>query len=479
MFSPPTRPTHRAPGRAVVNYRGMAAPMGRSIGGAAVLGAVTATGSLVAIPEADAVTSAQLSGVATGITVAPADLSPAAQKELDTYTALVLRPGARGDAISFLQARLNDRGANIAVDGKYGPATRKAVMAVQTNGGVSADGVVGPYTWNILVNYSAEEAPAHLPESSSSSRSSASSAASDEARYAPQKLRYGSRGEAVSFLQARLNDRGAKIAVDGKFGPATRTAVRAVQTNGGVAVDGVVGPATWNIMFNVSASDAPATIKGGSSSGGSSGSGGGSSSSYIGTVLRYGDRGDAVRYLQARLNDRDAGIPEDGKFGPATRSAVRALQSNGGNRADGVVGPATWDLLVNTSAKDVPANAEEAAPRWDGDSMVALAKEQIGVPYVWGGSNPATGLDCSGLVKYVYNAHGITVPRTAKNQTFGGRIIPRSEAKPGDLVAFSAGNWGHIGIYAGNGKIVDAGSSKGRVVYRDIWNSPHVFVTYR
>lgn len=470
MFSPPTRPTHRAPGRAVVDYRALAAPMGRGMGGVAVLGAVTATGSLVALPEADAVTTAEIAALSPTGPLAPAELSSAVQEEVATYSALVLRPGARGDAVSYLQARLNDRGAGIAVDGSFGPATRRAVEAVQTNGGVRVDGVVGPATWNLLVNTSAEAVPAVLPGAAAPSASG-----SDEQRYSPQVLRYGSRGEAVRFLQARLNDRGAGIAVDGSFGPATRTAVKALQGNGGLRTDGVVGPATWNILFNTAASEVPAT----SASGGSSDSSG---SSHVGTVLRYGDRGDAVAYLQARLNDRGADIPEDGRFGPATRSAVRALQGNAGLRVDGVVGPATWDVLVNTSAEDVPATGgeeEQNGSGFDSESMIEQARGYIGVRYDWGGESPVTGMDCSGLVKLVYNAHGIEVPRTAKKQTYAGRIIPQSEAVPGDLVAFSAGDWGHIGIYAGNGRIIDASNSRGKVVERSIWDSPHVFVTYR
>ncbi|EWS80227.1 hydrolase [Brachybacterium phenoliresistens] len=482
MFQAPSRATHRAPGRAVVNYRGIAAPVGRGVGGVAVLGAVTATGSLVAIPEAEALAPVELSALAPGAPIAPTEFSPEVQREIDTYTALVLRPGARGDAITYLQNRLNDRGAGLPVDGYYNVATRKAVEAVQTNGGVTVDGAVGPSTWDLLVNTSAEEVPAVLPEAAPAPRTtepaaaSTSSVGSDEARYAPQVLRYGSRGEAVSFLQARLNDRGAGIPVDGRFGPATRSAVRTLQSNGGVGVDGVVGPVTWDILFNTGADEVPAKAK--SSAPATSPDSGGSS--YVGTVLRYGDRGAAVTYLQARLNDRGADIPEDGRFGPATRASVRALQSNAGISRDGVVGPRTWDVLVNSSAEDVPARSTGStqASGFNSKTMVAQAKSYLGTPYVWGGAS-SSGMDCSGLVKLVYNAHGIEVPRVARNQVYGGRIIPKSEAKPGDLVAFSSGNWGHIGIYIGNGQIIDAGNSKGRVVQRDIWNSPHVYVTYR
>lgn len=81
---------------------------------------------------------------------------------------------------------------------------------------------------------------------------------------------------------------------------------------------------------------------------------------------------------------------------------------------------------------------------------------------------------------YAYNQGGTSMPRkTAKGYTFGGRIISQSEAQPGDLVAFTGNDYGHMGIYVGNGRIIDASSSRQQVVERSIWNAPHVFVTYR
>ena len=81
---------------------------------------------------------------------------------------------------------------------------------------------------------------------------------------------------------------------------------------------------------------------------------------------------------------------------------------------------------------------------------------------------------------HAYNQARVNLPRkTAKGYTFGGRIISQSEAKPGDLVAFTGNDYGHMGIYTGNGRIIDASGSRQQVVERSIWNAPHVFVTYR
>ena len=154
---------------------------------------------------------------------------------------------------------------------------------------------------------------------------------------------------------------------------------------------------------------------------------------------------------------------------------------------DAVVGPKTWNALYsNVRISDAPPSRDSGrAPvasvgSFNGQAIVDAARAQKGVRYTWGGSTPATGMDCSGLVYHAYNQAGVNVSRkTAKGYTFGGRIISRSEAQPGDLVAFTSNNYGHIGIYAGNGRVIDASSSRGRVMERMIWNAPHVFVTYR
>lgn len=90
-----------------------------------------------------------------------------------------------------------------------------------------------------------------------------------------------------------------------------------------------------------------------------------------------------------------------------------------------------------------------------GDQAVALAKQHLGVPYVWGGESPR-GFDCSGLLQYVYNKLGIDLPRVSRDQARAGVAVPSlAQARPGDLVAFGS-PVDHIGIYAGDGKMVVA-----------------------
>ena len=90
------------------------------------------------------------------------------------------------------------------------------------------------------------------------------------------------------------------------------------------------------------------------------------------------------------------------------------------------------------------------------------AKKYVGTPYVWGGSTPETGFDCSGYVCWVYNQNGYDVGRTTANGLWQkSQHISEAEAKPGDLVFFKGTydtpGMSHCGIYLGNGMMVSAG----------------------
>ena len=85
-----------------------------------------------------------------------------------------------------------------------------------------------------------------------------------------------------------------------------------------------------------------------------------------------------------------------------------------------------------------------------GDTIVQAAYSQLGVPYVWGGSTPGVGLDCSGLTQYCYGKAGIYIPHNSEDQAASGRKVPVSEAVPGDIL------WrpGHVAIYIGDNKYI-------------------------
>lgn len=134
-----------------------------------------------------------------------------------TETSLpVLRSGSSGAAVRTLQYLLRASGRSVTADGSFGPATDSAVRSYQSAHGLSVDGVVGDNTWFSL-----------LPV-----------------------LRQGDSGEAVKGLQRELVDAGYSLTVDGSFGPATDSAVRAYQSKVGLVVDGVVGNNTWGSLVD-------------------------------------------------------------------------------------------------------------------------------------------------------------------------------------------------------------------------------------
>jgi len=86
--------------------------------------------------------------------------------------------------------------------------------------------------------------------------------------------------------------------------------------------------------------------------------------------------------------------------------------------------------------------------------ILEYASNFLGVPYVWGGTSPV-GFDCSGFTQYVFSHFGVTLPRVSQEQQNVGVLISRENLQPGDLVFFGTPAH-HVGIYIGNGKMIDA-----------------------
>ncbi len=114
------------------------------------------------------------------------------------------------------------------------------------------------------------------------------------------------------------------------------------------------------------------------------------------------------------------------------------------------------------SASGAPGAAQAtAATPASASTVVSTAERYLGVPYVWGGSTPA-GFDCSGFVQYVYGKLGVALPRTSEQQALAGTAVPSlALARPGDLVFYAGSDGtvtspGHVGIYLGNGEMIDA-----------------------
>ena len=109
---------------------------------------------------------------------------------------------------------------------------------------------------------------------------------------------------------------------------------------------------------------------------------------------------------------------------------------------------------LEKEASEAAAKAEEeaSAKAGTGQAIVDYACQFIGNPYVWGGTSLTNGADCSGFVQSVFAHFGISLPRTTYDQINAGVEVSYDQAMPGDLICYD----GHIGIYIGNGQIVNA-----------------------
>jgi cell wall-associated NlpC family hydrolase len=111
-------------------------------------------------------------------------------------------------------------------------------------------------------------------------------------------------------------------------------------------------------------------------------------------------------------------------------------------------------------ARNDPDPVRKAKPTL-GERAARVALKAVGTPYRWGGSSPAGGFDCSGLVYWAYRRLGIELPHSSYALYDRGRRVARSRMKAGDLLFFSG--LGHVGIYLGRGRMVHAPHS-GRLV---------------
>lgn len=100
----------------------------------------------------------------------------------------------------------------------------------------------------------------------------------------------------------------------------------------------------------------------------------------------------------------------------------------------------------------LPDGSTAIAPNEQAAGAVRNALSQQGVPYVWGGTEPGRGLDCSGLTQWAYGEQGVELPRLAQEQDIGTPVSP-GDLMPGDLAVWD----GHVAMVIGNGQLVEAG----------------------
>jgi cell wall-associated NlpC family hydrolase len=114
-----------------------------------------------------------------------------------------------------------------------------------------------------------------------------------------------------------------------------------------------------------------------------------------------------------------------------------------------------------TGTSSATAGSSSFGATGTGAEVVGAATKYLGVPYKWGGTDPSSGLDCSGFTQRVYSDLGIDLPRTSSQQATSGRpVASLAEAQPGDLVFFdnssSRAGIDHVGMYIGGGKMIAA-----------------------
>ncbi len=260
------------------------------------------------------------------------------------YTATnpnTLQSGDSGSKVTQLQNALKLLGFYTGgVDGKFGSGTRAAVIQFQRANGLTADGLAGTKTQQLL--YSQVNSGISGDNSSSSSSSSSSSASGFT-----RTLRKGYTGTDVISVQQKLKDLGFYTgSVDGVYGTGSMAAVKAFQRQNGLTADGLVGSRTHAVLMSATS--------GSTSNSGSDNSSSDSSSdqTYAEGTLSYGSNGSEVKKMQQALKALGYNVSADGSYGALTQMAVTQFQKRNGLTADGVAGSATLKLLYSGSAKE-------------------------------------------------------------------------------------------------------------------------------
>ncbi len=280
----------------------------------------------------------------------------------NAYPGTALREGSSGQNVRLVQFWLKIARtvytslSNVTVDGKFGSATTAAVKRFQTYFGLTSDGVVGRTTWNKLYEVYNDIANKLL------------SASLRPGEY-PGVLRSGSSGTAVRELQFYLYLLSAyessipAVSIDGQFGSATETAVRAYQRFAGLTVDGVVGRTTWDSLYSKASqlrvSGPVVTLE---------------RLPYPGTPLTVGSSGSAVLYytlLLQRIAYYFSSVenpPLSDQYTEETAAATRSAQELLELPQTGIADADTW-----TAVEALSLQLAAATPNPDRDTEQGLA----------------------------------------------------------------------------------------------------------
>lgn len=346
----------------------------------------------------------------------------------DTAQKYTITVGIEDDDVHALQVRLRELGYINKATSYFGDETEAAVKKFQERNGLSPDGKVGESTREMLYSESA-------------------------------KAHYFERGEVSETLrkyQNRLKELGyLTSSADGTYGKDTETAVKRFQERTGLIADGYLGPTTISELMSKNAQA---------------------------NAIIVGMNGPEVEKIQKRLKELGylSGTP-DGRYGEKTETAVRNFQNQHKLSVDGKVGKQTMNLLMSDKAKKSDGSAAKpggssggsggssggsaSIPKANGanvESFIAMAESRVGSPYKRGAKGPSS-FDCSGFVYWCLNQVGVkqgymTSASWQKTDRYQ-RISGMNNLQRGDVVSFK----GHVGIYLGGGRMIDASSGEGKV----------------
>jgi cell wall-associated NlpC family hydrolase len=158
-------------------------------------------------------------------------------------------------------------------------------------------------------------------------------------------------------------------------------------------------------------------------------------------------------------------------------SGTTGSGSTGGSTAstfaDALTAASRSSAVGGTSGSEAGAAATGTAAE-----LIAATEKYVGLPYVWGGNDASVGLDCSSFVQHAFRDIGIDLPRVTWDQMKEGTpVASMAEAKPGDLLFSFDG--GHVSIYLGNGKAIDAPQPGDTIKVRDAWENDSNITTIR
>ena len=373
----------------------------------------------------------------------------------DEPVANTLRLGDKSDQILLWQQRLLELGYLVTKpDGVYGKLTALAVKRFQEENGLVADGNLGTGTLALL---NGEQAASHAFD-------------------------LGARGDDVLTLQRLLYKYGYLKTgqITGNYKDATAAAVKEFQSRNGLAADGKAGPETLKKLLSGSVNAAAtATPR---------------------PTVKATPKPTAKTTAKATAKATPKTTAKTTPKATPKATASQEVSQTSGNGSEQTAPPASTPQGDPTAAPADPTAAPTAAPtvkptdRPVGnygsgvEGLIAAAESRLGCPYVRGAKGP-NSFDCSGFVYWCLKQAGVNQSymtsvrwRTCSKYT---RITDMNALKRGDILVFSGSSdsTGHVGIYMGGGKMIDAGSSAGCVlirssIYTSYWKS-HFLMAYR